>query len=55
MVSRIKSVKPSLWLKEGGYKEPVVAPTVYTSNKNASHLAALQNIVITRNNTEEIT
>ena len=52
MVSRIKSVKPSLWLKEGGYKEPVVDTTYDIPNKNACYLAALKNIRITQNNTE---
>ena len=27
VVSRIKSVKSAIWLKEGGYEEPSVTPT----------------------------
>ena len=55
VVSRIKLVNPELFPKEGRDKEPLVAPTYYTSNKNASYLAALKNIGITKNNTKEIT
>ena len=53
--TRIKSVKSALWLKERGDKEPSVAPTYDISKKTACYLAALKNIVITENNTEEIT
>ena len=33
VVSRIKSVKPEIWMKEGGDEEPVVAPKYYISTK----------------------
>ena len=55
VVSRIKSFNPELWLEEGGYEEPVVAPTYDIYTKNASYLAALQHIGITQNNTKNIT
>ena len=53
--SKIKSTKSAPCLKEWGDKEPVVPPTYDISNKNECYLAALQHIVITQNNTEEIT
>ena len=34
VVSRIKSVKPSIWMKEGANNEEVLAPINYISNKN---------------------
>ena len=49
-VSIINTVGLSLWMKEGGDKEPVLAPIDDISNKNASYLAALQNLGITKNN-----
>ena len=33
IVSRIKSVKSELWMKEGGDEEPAVAPTYDISKK----------------------
>ena len=51
-VSRIKSVKSALWMKEGGDEELAVAPTYDIPNKNVCYLAALQNIGITQNNNE---
>ena len=42
VVSRIKSFKSALWLKEGGDEEPSVAPIYDISNKNACYLAALK-------------
>ena len=42
-------------MKEGVDKEPLLAPTYDISNKNAYYLAALQNLGIIQNNTEEIT
>ena len=54
VVSRNKSVKSALWLKEGGYEQPSVAHTDNISNKTVCYLAALQNLEITINNTEEI-
>ena len=44
-----------MWLKEGGDEELSVSPTADISNKTACYLSELQNIVITQNNTEEIT
>ena len=41
IVSRIKSVKSEIWLKEGGYVESSVAPTNDISNKTVCYLAAL--------------
>ena len=55
VVSRIKSVKSEIWLNEGVYEEPSVFPIDDTPNKNACYLAALQDIGITQNSTEEIT
>ena len=55
VVSRIKSVKSALWLKEGLYEEPSLAPTYDISNKTAYYLAALQNLGITQNDIEEMT
>ena len=52
--SIIKSVNSELWLKEGGYEELAVASTDDIFIKNTFYLAALQNIGITLNNTEEI-
>ena len=54
-VSGIKSVKSALWLKEGGDEEPSVSPTDNIYNKTVCYLAALKNLGITKNNTEEIT
>ena len=53
-VSRIKSVNPDIWLKEGGCEEPSVAPEGDISNKNVCYLEALQHLGITKNNTEQI-
>ena len=55
VVSRIKSVKPSIWLKEGADNEEVVALTDDISKKSVSYLAALQHLGITQNNTEQMT
>ena len=55
VVTRIKSLKSTLWLKEGGYEEPPVAPTNDISNKTACYLASLQNLGMTQNDVEEIT
>ena len=41
VVSVLNSVNPEMWLKEGGYNEPVVAPTARMSSKSTSYLAAL--------------
>ena len=42
VVSRINSVKPRLFLKEGGDEEPVVSPTYNTSTKKSFYIAALK-------------
>ena len=55
IVSRVKSVNSEIWLKEGGYEEPLVAPTDDISNKTACYLASLQNLGMTQNDVEEIT
>ena len=47
VVSRIKSVKPTIWMKEVSDNEEVVAPTDDISNKNVSYLAALKHLGIT--------
>ena len=52
VVSRIKSVKPVIWMKEGSDNEEVAAPTYYISNKNACYLASLQTLGIKNNKTE---
>ena len=54
VLSRIKSVNPELWMKEGGDEEPVVSQTYYIYTKYSSYLAALQHLIITQNNTEQI-
>ena len=53
-LSGVKAVKSALLLKEVGYEEPSVAPTDDIYKKNACYLAALQNLGIAHNNTEEI-
>ena len=47
VVSRIKSVKPTIWMKEVSDNEEVVAPTDDISNKNVCYLAALKHLGIT--------
>ena len=42
-------------MNEEGDEEPLVAPTDDIFNQNVCYLAALKNIGITKNNTEEIT
>ena len=54
VVSRIKSVKSALWLKEGGEEESSVAPADDISKKTVCYLEALQNLWITQNNTNKI-
>ena len=54
-ISRIKSVKSALWLNKGGDEELLVSPAYDISNRTVFCLAALKNIVITLNNTEEKT
>ena len=51
----IKSVNSVLYLNEGGYEEPSLAPIDDIYNKNACYLAALKNLGISQNNTEQIT
>ena len=52
---RIKSVESALWLKEGGYEEPSVAPRYDIFNKTTCYLEVLKYLVIAQNNTEEVT
>ena len=49
VVSIFKSVKPALWLKEGGDEKPGVAPISVIYSKATSYLAALQQPGISQN------
>ena len=48
VLSRIKSVNSTLWLKEGGDKEPPVAPADDISNKTACYSASLRRLELNK-------
>ena len=48
----IKSVDSALWMEEVVEEEPEVSTADDISNEDGCYLAALQNIGITKNNTE---